>query len=46
MNDDEHRKHSWHDDVPYPRRWLLYVTVKLIVVLLAVIVTLHLFGAL
>lgn len=37
-------KHSWHDDTPDPRHWKGYVTIKLAVIVLAVILAVYLLG--
>lgn len=31
----------WHDSLPFPKRWLLYIALKLIVLALAVYLALH-----
>ena len=34
----------WHDSLPFPKRWLAYIALKLIVLALAVYLALHLKG--
>ena len=34
------KKRSWHDSVPFPRHWLAYVILKLVVIALAIYVVL------
>lgn len=34
-------KKAWHDSLPFPKHWLLYVALKLIVLALAVYLALH-----
>jgi hypothetical protein len=34
-------KKSWHDSLPFPKHWLAYVALKIIVLLLAVWLVLH-----
>ena len=29
-------KKSWHDSLPFPRQWLVYIAIKLVVIALAV----------
>jgi hypothetical protein len=29
-------KKSWHDSLPFPRHWLIYIAIKLLVIALAV----------
>ncbi|MCT8971013.1 hypothetical protein [Microbaculum marinisediminis] len=29
-------KHTWHDDTPFPKRWIGYVAIKVIVLAVAV----------
>jgi len=38
MNDDNK---SWHDSLPFPKRWLGYVALKIIVLVLAVYIVLR-----
>ncbi|ESR22915.1 hypothetical protein [Lutibaculum baratangense] len=44
MSDDG--KHAWHDDTPFPRRWIGYVALKVAVLVLAVLVALWFYGVL
>jgi hypothetical protein len=39
-------KKSWHDSLPFPKRWLGYIALKLIVLALAVYVVLKYNGLL
>lgn len=32
---------SWHDSLPFPKRWLVYIAIKIIVLALAVYLALH-----
>jgi hypothetical protein len=34
-------KKAWHDSLPFPRHWLAYIALKLIVLALAVYLALH-----
>jgi hypothetical protein len=43
MNDD---KKSWHDSLPFPKRWLGYIVLKIIVLALAIYVVLKYNGLL
>lgn len=31
----------WHDNLPFPKRWLYYIALKLIVLALAIYLALH-----
>ena len=31
----------WHDSLPFPKRWLVYIALKLIVIAIAVYLALH-----
>lgn len=33
-------KHTWHDDTPFPRRWIGYVVLKVAIIVVAVLVAL------
>ena len=37
---DEKRK-SWHDSLPFPKQWLVYIAIKLIVLALALFIVLR-----
>lgn len=37
-------KKSWHDDLPFPRRWIAYALIKIGVLALAVWLVLHWYG--
>jgi hypothetical protein len=39
-------KKSWHDNLPFPRHWLSYVTLKYAVLAAAVLLLLHFSGVL
>lgn len=39
-------KKSWHDDLPFPKHWLAYPALKIIVLALAIYVVLRLSGTL
>ena len=39
-------KKNWHDDLPFPKHWLAYLALKIIVLALAIYVVLRLSGAL
>ena len=39
-------KKSWHDSLPFPKRWLYYIALKIIVLALAIYLVLHLNGLL
>jgi hypothetical protein len=43
---DPRRKRSWHDSLPFPRHWLAYVVLKLVVIALAVYLVLRFTGIL
>ena len=34
-------KKSWHDSLPFPKQWLVYLAIKLIVLALAVFIVLR-----
>lgn len=38
MNNDQK---SWHDSLPFPKRWLGYIALKILVIALAVYLALH-----
>jgi hypothetical protein len=40
------RKRSWRDSLPFPRHWLAYVVLKLVVIALAVYLVLRFMGSL
>ncbi len=37
-------KHAWHDDTPFPKRWIGYVAIKVAIITLAVLVALWWYG--
>ncbi len=39
-------KHTWHDDTPFPKHWIGYVAIKVIVVAAAVVLALWWYGLL
>jgi hypothetical protein len=39
-------KKSWHNDLPFPKHWLAYLALKIIVLALAIYLVLRLSGAL
>ncbi len=43
---DQPPKKSWLDGLPFPRHWLAYIVVKIVVLALAVILTLRYYGML
>ena len=34
-------KKSWHDNLPFPKHWLAYIAIKIVVLALAVYLALH-----
>jgi len=34
-------KKPWHDSLPFPKHWLVYITLKFIVLALAIYLALH-----
>ena len=32
---------SWHDNLPFPKHWLAYIAIKIVVLALAVYLALH-----
>jgi hypothetical protein len=32
---------SWHDSLPFPKRWLAYIAIKFVVLALAIYLALH-----
>ena len=32
----QHNKKSWHDSLPFPKHWLGYIALKLVVIAIAV----------
>ncbi len=41
MTDGNDGKKSWHDNLPFPKHWLGYITLKIIVLALAIYVVLR-----
>ena len=41
MNAPENDKKSWHEDLPFPKHWLGYVVLKILVAVVAVLLVLH-----
>lgn len=35
---------DWRKSLPFPRRWLVYIAIKLILIVVAVFVTLRIYG--
>lgn len=46
MNTPKNDKKSWHNDLPFPKHWLGYLMLKIIVVAMAALVVLHFSGVL
>lgn len=46
MNPPERDKKSWFDDLPFPKHWLAYLALKIIVLALAIYLLLRLSGLL
>jgi hypothetical protein len=44
MNDSTPSKKPWHDNLPFPKHWLGYIALKIIVLALALYVVLHMKG--
>jgi hypothetical protein len=42
----EPEKKSWHDSLPFPKHWLGYIVLKIVVLVLAVYIVLRLNGLL
>ena len=40
MNHKPQQKKSWHDDLPFPKRWLYYIAAKILVLAVIIYVTL------
>jgi len=38
--------HTWHDDTPFPKRWIGYVVLKVLILIIAVVVGLWWYGLL
>lgn len=36
MTKPDDKPNSWHDSLPFPRQWLVYIAIKLVVIALAV----------
>jgi hypothetical protein len=43
---DQDPKKNWHDTLPFPRHWLAYVILKIVVLAAAVWLTLYFYGVL
>ncbi len=39
MKPSGHR--AWHDNLPFPKHWLAYIAIKIVVILLALYFALH-----
>lgn len=35
------QRKAWHDNLPFPKHWLLYIALKLVVLALAIYLALH-----
>ena len=46
MNRPDNGKKSWHDNLPFPKHWLAYVVLKIVVLVLAVYLVLRFSGVL
>jgi hypothetical protein len=46
MNVPENDRKSWHDSLPFPKHWLSYVGLKVIVLAVAVLLVLRFSGRL
>ncbi len=46
MNATENDKKSWQDSLPFPKHWLAYVVLKIIVLVMAAFLVLRLSGLL
>jgi hypothetical protein len=44
MNDQTNGSSGWRKTLPFPRRWLWYIAIKIAVLALAVYVTLNIYG--
>ncbi len=41
MTTPDDKPKSWHDSLPFPRQWLVYLVIKIVVLALAVYAILH-----
>ncbi len=41
MNMPDDKKKSWHDSLPFPRQWSIYLAIKIAVLALAVYIILR-----
>jgi len=41
MTDKTPPKKSWHDDLPFPKRWLYYIAMKLLLLVALVYIALR-----
>ena len=41
MTTPPNQKKAWHDNLPFPKHWLLYIVLKLVILALAVYLALH-----
>jgi hypothetical protein len=46
MNMPDNGKKSWHDNLPFPKHWLAYVVLKIVVLVIAIYLVLRLSGML
>ncbi|MGE3642856.1 MAG: hypothetical protein AB7F96_03270 [Beijerinckiaceae bacterium] len=42
--DKDKKEPDWKTSLPFPRHWLIYIAVKLVLLAVAVLVTLRLYG--
>ena len=41
MSAPRDQRKAWHDSLPFPKQWLVYIALKLLVLALAVYLALH-----
>ena len=41
MTDKKPAKKSWHDDLPFPKQWIFYIAIKVLVLAAIVYIALH-----
>lgn len=42
--DNDSKQREWQSSLPFPRRWLLYIAIKLAILAAAVLITLRIYG--
>lgn len=42
--DKDDKQPEWQSSLPFPRRWLLYIAIKLAILAIAVLITLRIYG--